>query len=227
MESPSAFPSPAGSALPPPPAPTPAVTGAANAKAGQRAADSSEEFIDVPQAEIDRLKAKAEAESANAPKAGHGSGGAQVAASSYAADWWYQYTTQGATQATYKGVNTWRVAGDSWFFSDLSNEPFVQWGKACLLMQHDGNLVLYDERGIHNPAYARWDSGTWGHPGAYARFQPDGNFVVYSASGAVIRKRLPSNTSGGSGRNLHVQADGNMVIYAPTWNPIWATNTQH
>ena len=43
-----------------------------------------------------------------------------------------------------------------------------------LLMQQDGNLVLY-----HN-GKARWSTGTNGHPGAYFVIQNDGNAVVYS-----------------------------------------------
>ncbi len=43
-----------------------------------------------------------------------------------------------------------------------------------LLMQQDGNLVLY-----HN-GKARWSTGTNGNPGAYFVMQNDGNAVVYS-----------------------------------------------
>ena len=47
-----------------------------------------------------------------------------------------------------------------------------------LIMQSDGNLVLYT-----SSSQPLWDSQTSGHLGAYARFQTDGNFVVYSATG--------------------------------------------
>ncbi len=43
-----------------------------------------------------------------------------------------------------------------------------------LLMQQDGNLVLY-----HNNN-AIWNAGTNGHPGAYLVLQNDGNVVIYS-----------------------------------------------
>ena len=43
-----------------------------------------------------------------------------------------------------------------------------------LLMQQDGNLVLY-----HNNN-AIWNTGTNGHPGAYLVLQNDGNAVIYS-----------------------------------------------
>ncbi|MCB5178760.1 hypothetical protein [Streptomyces antimicrobicus] len=52
-----------------------------------------------------------------------------------------------------------------------------------LVMQTDGNLVLYalGNPGGHN--LPLWHSGTWGNPGAYATMQADGNFVVYKQGG--------------------------------------------
>ncbi|AOJ88269.1 peptidase S53 [Burkholderia sp. MSMB0856] len=86
-----------------------------------------------------------------------------------------------------------------------------------LVMQNDGNLVLYNVSGA-----AIWNSGTFGNAGAYAVFQTDGNFVVYSAGGRAL---WFSATNGGSyGQYLAVQDDGNMVIYA--WSiPVFATAT--
>src|SRR4029453_12049110 len=43
-----------------------------------------------------------------------------------------------------------------------------------LVMQVDGNLVLY---GTTGPLFA---TGTWGNPYAYACLQDDGNFVIYT-----------------------------------------------
>ncbi|PRG05838.1 protease pro-enzyme activation domain-containing protein [Burkholderia ambifaria] len=87
-----------------------------------------------------------------------------------------------------------------------------------LLMQGDGNLVLYNTT---NGA-AVWNSRTYGNAGAYAVFQNDGNFVVYSANGAVL---WYSATYGQSGsQHLSVQDDGNMVIYQ-SFVPVFATAT--
>ncbi|MFP3505670.1 protease pro-enzyme activation domain-containing protein [Burkholderia sp. SIMBA_062] len=87
-----------------------------------------------------------------------------------------------------------------------------------LLMQGDGNLVLYNTT---NGA-AVWNSGTYGNVGAYAVFQNDGNFVVYSANGAAL---WYSATNGASGSQyLSVQDDGNMVIYQ-SFVPVFATAT--
>jgi hypothetical protein len=46
-----------------------------------------------------------------------------------------------------------------------------------LVMQGDGNLVLYTPGGA-----AVWSSGTHGHPGAWLGVQGDGNVVVYSGT---------------------------------------------
>jgi hypothetical protein len=48
-----------------------------------------------------------------------------------------------------------------------------------LVMQPDGNLVMYRRR----DGAAIWSSGTSGHPGAYAVMQPDGDLVVYGPNG--------------------------------------------
>ncbi|MGU7813833.1 protease pro-enzyme activation domain-containing protein [Burkholderia sp. AW49-1] len=87
-----------------------------------------------------------------------------------------------------------------------------------LLMQDDGNLVLYNTT---NGA-AVWNTGTYGNPGAYAVFQTDGNFVVYSANGTAL---WYSATYGHSGAQyLAVQDDGNMVMYQ-SFVPVFATAT--
>jgi hypothetical protein len=46
-----------------------------------------------------------------------------------------------------------------------------------LVMQDDGNLVLYSA--TRSPL---WASGTYGHPGAHFAVQDDGNIVVYDGS---------------------------------------------
>src|SRR5438128_2391303 len=47
-------------------------------------------------------------------------------------------------------------------------------GEFQMIMQGDGNLVLYRlGNGVE------WSSNTWGHPGAWAVMQYDGNLVIY------------------------------------------------
>jgi hypothetical protein len=47
---------------------------------------------------------------------------------------------------------------------------------AELIMQNDGNLVVYD---AGRPI---WSSGTFGHPGARLRVRDDGALVIYDES---------------------------------------------
>jgi hypothetical protein len=51
-------------------------------------------------------------------------------------------------------------------------------GMAQLVMQNDGNLVMYSNR----TSQALWQSGTSGHPGASVTMQNDGNLVIYGPS---------------------------------------------
>lgn len=87
-------------------------------------------------------------------------------------------------------------------------------GRFVLVMQGDGNLVLYSSIG------ALWSSRTAGYPGAFAVLQADGNLVVY---GPGHVPRFASGTSGGPD-TLVIQTDGNMVIYGPG-GARWATDT--
>jgi len=128
----------------------------------------------------------------------------------------------------FKGVDAWIIPPET----ALETGEWCQTGKTRLIMQHDGNLVVYDEDGR-----PRWASGTWG-PLRISRavMQDDGNFVVYDSSGP----RWESNTCCVDRRYvLAVQSDGNVVIYdrgiyhgGPSedpnlWTPVWATNTSH
>ncbi|MFE5137021.1 protein kinase [Streptomyces fagopyri] len=89
--------------------------------------------------------------------------------------------------------------------------------RSQLIMQTDGNLVLYDESGK-----ARWASRTQG-AGNTAVFQEDGNLVVYSAQAKPL---WASNTQGAAGTALKVLEDGNMVI-ATDDHVAWQTGTAH
>jgi hypothetical protein len=66
-----------------------------------------------------------------------------------------------------------------------------------------------------------WHSNTVGNPGARAVLQQDGNFVIYSASNAVL---WSSNTGGNPGATLTVQNDGNAVLY-DNGGALWSTKT--
>jgi hypothetical protein len=97
-----------------------------------------------------------------------------------------------------------------------------------LVMQGDGNLVMRTE--VRREGYfyellgyrPYWQSGTSGHPGAFAVMQRDGNLVVYSAGGQPLWN---SETDGNPGARLDMQSDGNLVIYSPTGRVLWQTGT--
>lgn len=96
-------------------------------------------------------------------------------------------------------------------------------GKGYLVMQGDGNLVLYRNGTTAQPSpQALWASGTNGQPVTYAILQSDGNFVCYTAGGAAP---WSSQTNGNPGAYLALEDDGNLVIYSAANVALWATNT--
>ncbi len=84
-----------------------------------------------------------------------------------------------------------------------------------LVLQRDGNLVLYDAR--RNPL---WASNTNGQRVEKCLMQRDGNLVLYHRNGQPV---WASNTVGRPGSYLLIQNDGNVVIYQP--QAVWASNT--
>jgi hypothetical protein len=114
------------------------------------------------------------------------------------------------------GVNVLRIPANT----RLNANDVIRIGATKLIMQGDGNLVIYDEHGT-----PRWDTATYnGASTWYTIFQPDGNLVVYNASAAPV---WASNTCCNTGYWLAVQEDGNVVIYDSNWTAHWATNTVH
>ncbi|MDR1032764.1 MAG: hypothetical protein LBL84_01985 [Candidatus Nomurabacteria bacterium] len=107
-------------------------------------------------------------------------------------------------------------------------------GASRLVMQSDGDLVLYDSSNK-----ALWHSNTSGNPGAYLKLQPDGNLVIYNKDSVAIwhigrYSTNPNNTMRFSqtlpeGRRMYpgqsikspngkyvatLQVDGNLVVYS-------------
>ncbi|MCW2525856.1 MAG: hypothetical protein JWM76_716 [Pseudonocardiales bacterium] len=85
-----------------------------------------------------------------------------------------------------------------------------------LAMQTDGNLVRFAFGG------PLWETGTWGHPGAYVVNQDDGNLVIYSAEDVPL---WSSGRYTASETELVVQDDGNVVQYAANSGVVWFSNT--
>ena len=80
-----------------------------------------------------------------------------------------------------------------------------------LIMQPDGNLVLYYQQGSNG--YVIWASNTSGNPGAHAYLQTNGPLYVYSTSGAALFN-TPGVSGGAAQAFLDMQNDGNLVLYA-------------
>ena len=133
-------------------------------------------------------------------------------------------------------ADTWNAGRNSYIvpegggFLGKSPEEVCQVGKSRLIMQSDGNLVLYNENGGVSYSANTYSWWWWEAPGDHAIFQSDGNFVVYDYAG---RAKWATNTAGHCGGStqcvLAIQGDGNLVIYdtSGSWTPIWATNTAH
>ncbi|MFE4630893.1 hypothetical protein [Streptomyces mirabilis] len=99
-----------------------------------------------------------------------------------------------------------------------------------LVMQNDGNLVMYRKR----DGAAIWSSRTSGHPGAYAIMQTDGNLVIYTSTGGPGKGGTlwSTRTYGNPGAYAVMQDDGNLVVYKRTGGigkggALWASNTTH
>lgn len=89
-------------------------------------------------------------------------------------------------------------------------------GRHQLILQDDGNLVLY-RLSDHHPT---WASGTNGKAVSKAIMQQDGNFVIYGYDNAL----WASNTAGKVNSYVVMQNDGNAVVYEPNM-PVWASGT--
>lgn len=90
-------------------------------------------------------------------------------------------------------------------------------GRARLVLQQDGNLVLY--RTVDNQPV--WATNTVGSGAVRATMQFDGNFVLYQSHGVA---RWASNTAGNNGAHLDLQDDGNLVVYLGAV-ALWASGT--
>jgi peptidoglycan hydrolase-like protein with peptidoglycan-binding domain len=91
-------------------------------------------------------------------------------------------------------------------------------GRYRLVLQSDGNLVLYWE------GHPLWNTGTRGDAPDHLVMQNDGNLVLYQGLDV-----LWDSKSGGGERSsayyLILQNDGSAVIDSPAGKPIWTTNT--
>ena len=96
-----------------------------------------------------------------------------------------------------------------------------------LIMQGDGNLVVYSfEFGMDNPI-ALWNSATSDKTSETAYFvaQSDGNLVVYTTESNTVLWNSGTSGQGTGPYKLVMQDDGNLVYYDSTNTAIWNTGT--
>jgi len=93
-------------------------------------------------------------------------------------------------------------------------------GAYVLVMQKDGNLVLYDSKCGMSPKCAVWNSVTYREEGQYfMAIQPDGNLVIYKGRPPAGPERSIWNSQTYGALDhffLSVQNDANVVIYRGT-----------
>lgn len=90
-----------------------------------------------------------------------------------------------------------------------------------LLMQNDGNLVLYRYvDGINEGAL--WSAKTQQTGATKVVFQNDGNLVIRDADKNAI---WSTATHVGDAQTIKLQGDGNLVIYAASGEALWSTDT--
>ncbi|MFO0741615.1 MAG: hypothetical protein U0270_37305 [Labilithrix sp.] len=90
-------------------------------------------------------------------------------------------------------------------------------GSHSLVMQDDGNLVIYNRAGK-----ATWSSRTAGASVRAAILRGDGTLGVY---GGALDAAFQTPTAGNEGATLAMQDDGNLVIYSKDGRALWASNT--
>lgn len=96
----------------------------------------------------------------------------------------------------------------------------VTTAKARLVLEPDGNLVVYDEKNT-----SRWESNTARQGGVRLAFEEDGNLVIYNKTDQRVWR---SRTVGGNADSrFHIQEDGNVAIYAGDGTLLWQTGTAH
>ena len=91
--------------------------------------------------------------------------------------------------------------------------------QSVLVLQPDGNLVLYED------FVAKWNSHTAGtSPGKLIMQGSDGNLVLYDRDGVA---RWDANTNGNPNAYLKLQTDGNLVVYRSNNTPLWSVSLVH
>jgi hypothetical protein len=94
----------------------------------------------------------------------------------------------------------------------LSVNQYIRSEGFGLVLQYDGNLVLYKHfQGSGGTQTACWATGTTHHPGPYVRklvMQQDGNLVLYLYSGGPVEWASGTNDSNHYGKSAYIDRVG-------------------
>lgn len=101
--------------------------------------------------------------------------------------------------------------------SMLKGESLFSSSGDRLVLQGDGNLVLYNPRGK-----AVWHTHTNRTKANRLVLQTDGNLVLYSSTGKAL---WHTHTNRTSANRLILQGDGNLVLYSSTGKALWHSHT--
>lgn len=104
---------------------------------------------------------------------------------------------------------------------DAGQQIVSENGLLKLVMQGDGNLVLYAPGG-----QPRWHTNTYGNPGAWMQFNSDGNLVVYGPGAVPLWNSFADGGAKG-GTVLQVRNDGNLVQLNDAGYASWQTGTRY
>ncbi|MGY0232777.1 hypothetical protein [Longispora urticae] len=118
------------------------------------------------------------------------------------------------------GVNGWST--NNTFTASGGSTCLFNNGFQKLVMQQDGNLVLY----ATSDNYVYWASGTNGNVGARWEKQSNGNLVIYKFGTNTVLWQ--SYTAGVQNPYFTLQDDHNVVLYGTNcggWCAYWTTNT--
>lgn len=88
-------------------------------------------------------------------------------------------------------------------------------GRYRLVMQDDGNLVMYFFPGNQSKAYSRWSTSTNRNGGNYAAIQYDGNLAVYTGSNTWAWQAGTGGKATASYK-LVLEDDGYLYLGSPT-----------
>ncbi|QKW20895.1 hypothetical protein HUT16_19165 [Kitasatospora sp. NA04385] len=109
--------------------------------------------------------------------------------------------------------------------SQLTAGQYLQSGESQLVMQDDGNLVLYlvNTAGRRGPAV--WSTSTWGNPGAHLVMQDDGNLVLYRRGGDTPTNAVWSTSSWNNPGAYLTMWDGQVMLVTAQGRALWETGT--